>query len=520
MSLGLVEIGIIALAAVIVAALPAQWRGWAILAGSVVGIYWLQPQLAPRWANYFLPSATLALAIAGWWVSGLMPRDAGATGSLAGDPPSADSPSATSSGFAEDRRITQRAALTGDDRWTLLVVVALMLGWTLWRYIPTDWRIIAGRPPSPAIVGGVIAVAGLLFMALAAVTRRLNQRAALSGGIVAILALFVVAKWAPATTLTAGWWRGRVGQDAGLAAPSDLMWLGFAYVALRVIHTLRDRQMNILPAMSLRAYLSYILFLPAFVAGPIDRAQRFVADYDGLDEQRGFDAHRWGTGLWRIGEGLFKKFVIADMLAQGLSLTPRLAAQTDSPLALWLLLFGYGLRIYFDFSGYTDIAIGLGMLAGIRLPENFNRPYTRSNITTFWQSWHISLSDWARNYIFTPLSRALLRRRSRAAAWLTPTVIVLAAHLATMIAIGLWHSITWNFFIWGVWHGVGLFIHKRWSDRTRFWYRGLRDKPLQRRAWAVTGWAITVLFVMLGWVWFLLPTPQLALATFARLFAL
>ena len=89
-----------------------------------------------------------------------------------------------------------------------------------------------------------------------------------------------------------------------------------------------------------------------------------------------------------------------------------------------------------------------------------------------------------------------------------------------MILIGLWHGITWNFFIWGMWHAVALFIHKLWSDRTRHWYRSLQARPGSRRAWAVAGWALTLVFVMLGWVWFLLPTPQLAMMTYARLFGL
>jgi alginate O-acetyltransferase complex protein AlgI len=89
-----------------------------------------------------------------------------------------------------------------------------------------------------------------------------------------------------------------------------------------------------------------------------------------------------------------------------------------------------------------------------------------------------------------------------------------------MLVIGLWHGITWNFFIWGVWHAVALFAHKQWSDRTRKWYRGLQGRPWPRRTVALVFWALTLIYVMLGWVWFLMPTPQLALQTFARLFGL
>jgi D-alanyl-lipoteichoic acid acyltransferase DltB (MBOAT superfamily) len=172
------------------------------------------------------------------------------------------------------------------------------------------------------------------------------------------------------------------------------------------------------------------------------------------------------------------------------------------------------LRLFFDFSGYTDIAIGLGILLGVKLPENFRRPYLATNITKFWQSWHITLSNWARFYVFSPLSRTLLRRKPRP----STTLIVFVSQLATMIVIGLWHGVSWNFFIWGVWHGVALFVHKQWSDRTRKWYRGLSQKRWQKRAWTVFSWFITFQYVVLGWVWFLMPTVKSALVTLERLF--
>jgi alginate O-acetyltransferase complex protein AlgI len=212
--------------------------------------------------------------------------------------------------------------------------------------------------------------------------------------------------------------------------------------------------------------------------------------------------------------GLFKKFVIADSLAQGVSLTVTNAAQVENTAGLWLLLYGYALRLFFDFSGYSDIAIGLGILFGVRLPENFDYPYLRPNLTAFWQSWHITLSSWARFYVFTPLSRWLLRRPGRP----SPVIIVLISQLATMIVIGLWHGVTPNFIVWGVWHGVGLFAHKQWSDRTRGWYRRLSERPLLKRAWTVLAWFLTFHYVVLGWVWFLLPDTAQAVGVFGRLF--
>jgi len=259
-----------------------------------------------------------------------------------------------------------------------------------------------------------------------------------------------------------------------------------------------------------------VIFAPAYTAGPIDRAERFAEDLRALPTKLGLDGARFSEGFTRIGIGVFKKFVIADSLAMGVALTPTNAAQTHSALALWILLYGYALRLYFDFGGYSDIAIGIGILLGIRLPENFNRPYLRQNITVFWQSWHATLSAWARSYIFSPLSRWLLSRKPKPSS----TLIVLATQTATMIVIGMWHGITLNFLIWGIWHGIGLFVHKQWTDRTRKWYRGLNEKPAQKRAWTLVGWFITFHFVVIGWVWFALPTLDQSLHVLGGLFGI
>ena len=484
MPLDLASLLTFATAAVLYAGLlNGRWRGWALLIGSTLAIYWLQPPLAPRFADYVLPTATLALAILGW----LLTR-----------PPD-----------VESRQTTLR-----EDRLTLVVLFVLAVGMAFNRYLDAAYRLTASRPPSPLWTAVILLGLGGLFLLSARLAAKADQRRVLSGGILFMVVVFVVLKTAVLSTAVAQLWRTLTGQNPALAAPTDLAWLGFSYVAFRLIHTLRDRQTGLLPALSLREYVTYIIFAPAFIAGPIDRAERFVQDLRALPHMVGLDAARFGEAGLRIASGLFKKFVIADSLAQGMSLTAVNAAQATSTLGLWMLLYGYALRLYFDFAGYTDMAIGLGLLFGIRLPENFDRPYLKSNITTFWQSWHMTLSSWARFYVFTPLSRSLLRRKPRP----SPTLIVLVAQIATMTTIGLWHGISWTFFIWGLWHGVGLFVHKQWSDRTRKWYRELAEKPWQKRAWTLFSWFVTLQFVVLGWVWFLLPELSLAAATFGKLF--
>ena len=486
MTLDLLVILVLGIAALLYAAfVPGRGRPWALLIASVVGIYWLQPDLPIRFSAYILQTGTILLTVGTWWLT-RKPDD------------------------------PEQRATWSQDRLTLLVVGLLVVGMAFNRYLAIDVRLTAWRPPSPLYValalGGVAAVVVLPARRL----QRLNQQRVLSGAIIFLILLFVILKSDVLATGVAASWRALTRQDVTLAAHVDLAWLGFSYVAFRLIHTLRDRQTGILPVLSLREYVTYVVFVPAFIAGPIDRAERFTGDLRALPQMKGLDAERFTVAGTRILLGLFKKFVIADSLAQGLALNTVNAEQATSALGLWVLLYGYALRLYLDFSGYTDIAIGLALLFGIRLPENFRWPYLRTNITTFWQSWHITLSDWARFYVFSPLSRKLLRRKPRP----SPTLIVLLAQLSTMIVIGLWHGITVNFFIWGLWHGAGLFVHKQWSDRTRKWYRALGDKPRQKLAWNVFAWFLTFNYVVLGWVWFVLPEPAQALTTFSRLFGL
>jgi alginate O-acetyltransferase complex protein AlgI len=209
---------------------------------------------------------------------------------------------------------------------------------------------------------------------------------------------------------------------------------------------------------------------------------------------------------------LFKKFALADSLAL-ISLNPQNAAQVVSTAWLWVLLFGYSLRIYLDFSGYTDIAIGLGNLMGFRLPENFDRPYLKTNLTAFWNSWHMTLALWFRAYLFNPLTRALRMRPEKLPPWL----IILVGQTITMALIGLWHGVTWNFLIWGLWHGAGLFIHNRWSDWMRPRSALIEARPALARILKFSGWMLTFLFVTLGWVWFALPDLPLAWQVFQKL---
>jgi len=454
--------------------LPARARTWFLFVVSVIVIYWLQPTLNIRWLDYSLPTLTLVIVGVSWALT--KPRD---------------------------------AAVQREDIFAALIMIGLALLLVLPRYVELPISITSRPPPiEPTLLGLSIA------LILGAALTRLKTPLLLTLGIVAVVVIFAIIKTEPLTTWLASLLRANSGQDVTIASAVDVGWLGFSYVAFRLISTIRDRQMGILPALTLREYVTYVIFFPAYTAGPIDRAEPFIEQYRTITTLNRFDADRITQGLTRIMIGLAKKFVIADSLAV-FSLNADSAAQANSSIALWLMLYAYAFRLFLDFSGYSDIAIGIGILFGIKLPENFNRPYSKANITVFWQSWHASLSNWARTYIYAPLSRNLLRTKR-----FSNDMVVLLCNLATMIVIGLWHGVTLPFFIWGLWHGIGLFTHKAWTDRTRKWYRGLQAQPSRARAWNIAGILLTFHFVLLGWVWFALPDVNTAATTFARLFGI
>jgi alginate O-acetyltransferase complex protein AlgI len=485
-------------------------RQWLMLAVSVAAIYWLQPLTPIRYLDFWFPTAALGLTVWTWAATRPGAGAPSAAQSAARARQAAATPASTATPAPVATTASPAAAQEDERRATVitgLVVTGLVLLIGLTRYLGPICCLTPSPPPgvgtvllSLALVAGG---AGLLFW------RPVPARW-LNVGVAALIGLFVVTKLAPVSQLASAGLRAAAGQPTDLALASDLRWLGFSYLAFRLIHVLRDRAAGRLPAVSLREFLTYALFFPAYTAGPIDRVERFVKD-----QRQPFrlDADTVLAGGTRIALGVLKKFVLADSLAL-VALNAANAGQSHSTLWTWLLVYAYAWRLYWDFSGYSDIAIGLGRFFGIRLPENFDRPYTRQNLTLFWNSWHITLSQWFRAYVFNPLTRALRARP------LPVPVIIFITQAVTMVLIGLWHGMTVNFVIWGAWHGLGLFAHNRWADFIKPHVALLDSRPGLKRLAHVVGVVLTFHYVVLGWVWFALPSPDLALGVLGRLFGI
>ena len=450
-------------------------RGWLMLAVSTLAIFWLQPAMPIRFLEFWIPVGTLAVTVFAWLVT------------------------------ADTDQKSDRSNL-----WTALFMVGLVLVVASARYAGLGEIITASRPPQISQV-----LVGLLMLVLAGLALGRFARPGkvwLAGGMIVLLLIFLILKVPQFSLWGSIALRSFVGQSSAAASPLDIRWLGFSYVAFRLIHTWLDRQSGRMEAYSLMDTVNYVIFYPSITAGPIDRLPRFVKD---AHKPIVMFSAEFGEAFYRLTVGIFKKFAIANTLAM-LALNALNAGQIESTGWSWVLVYAYAFQIYFDFAGYTDIAIGVGQLMGVTLPENFKRPYLKSNLTQFWNNWHITLTQWFRSYFFNPFTRHLRKNyRQLPVGW-----IVLITQISTMGLIGLWHGVTANYLMWGLWHGVGLFINNRFSDWMKPRAAIIQQRPVLQKILDGFNTVLTFNYVALGWVFFALPSLDLSWHVFGQLFGL
>ena len=267
--------------------------------------------------------------------------------------------------------------------------------------------------------------------------------------------------------------------------------LGLSYITFQVISYLVDVSRGTIAAeKDMVQFIAYILFFPKLVSGPITRYRQFREQTSTLDPAIGDVA----AGLRRVLIGVVKRVLIANRLALVANAVFNLPTPNVAPHFAWLGLAAYFFQIYFDFSGYTDIALGLGKIVGISLPENFNYPYTAQSISDFWRRWHITLSTWFREYVFYPLER----RKPPLTNQQINLVIV-------FLLTGLWHGPALTFLAWGLIHGLAIAFESGGGGR---WLKNLW-RPL-RHLYALG-------IILISWVFFRAPDLNYAFGFLGRL---
>ncbi|NQW41396.1 MAG: MBOAT family protein [Cryomorphaceae bacterium] len=334
--------------------------------------------------------------------------------------------------------------------------------------------------------------------------------------------------WNP-TPFWAGWSNASLGTD--FVEDMILLPVGISFYTFQCLsYTIEVYRRNLKPVARFTDFAFYVSFFPQLVAGPIVRASDFVPQ---LYQPYRVTRAQFGLGLFWIVNGFLKKVILADFLA--VHLVDRVFSQptlyTGWENALGLL--AYTMQVYADFSGYTDIAIGIALWMGFTLAQNFNSPYKASSVGEFWKRWHMSLSSWLKDYLYIPLGGnrsgsvasyllifaglfgfALTATSSLVSYLLAGIVLVFLLLyqfipafrrgfntnvnlMLTMLLGGLWHGASWNFMVWGGLNGLGLLAHKQWS----------RIRPYRVEGWMIRGLGIliTLLFITFTRIWFRAP---------------
>ena len=290
---------------------------------------------------------------------------------------------------------------------------------------------------------------------------------------------------------------GMIGVEFDPALPKIILPLGISFYTFQTISYTMDVYRRLqTPTSDFTLFLTYVMFWPQLVAGPVLRAHevmpQIAAEHRAtLDEML--------HGLEEVLQGLFKKVVLADSIAKVVDYGYGLPVERMGTLDAWTLAFAFGLQIYFDFSGYSQIAIGSARMLGFDFPRNFNWPYLAVSPRDFWKRWHISLSAWIRDYLYLPLQGAEFRGKStggieaNAARQEIGFVRQNVALFLTWFIMGLWHGAAWRFAVWGLWHAALIFVYRI--------SRPLRQRlPEPLRFFG--GWAWTLAFAMLSWLFF------------------
>lgn len=306
-----------------------------------------------------------------------------------------------------------------------------------------------------------------------------------------------------------------VGQTLGVVLPQAaqipqwdvpvfniLLPLAVSFFVFEFVHYLVDIYKGDKPVKSFTHFMVFASFFPSQIAGPIKRYQDFVKQ---LVQPQPWSAALFYEGTGLFVQGLFKKVAIADPIGSLIFPYYTVMMNMSGPDA-WLVMLGFFIQVYCDFSAYTDMGRGSALLMGIRLPENFELPYLAKDLAEFWRKWHMSLSFWLRDYVYIPLGGS---KKDRWLNWRNLWI--------TMVACGLWHGVGWHYAVFGSIQGFGLIVNREWRMFLKKFPK--LEKTLENSKFAgYCGWFLTIFFVMLTFVVFRAPEMSHSLNILTSLF--
>jgi alginate O-acetyltransferase complex protein AlgI len=311
--------------------------------------------------------------------------------------------------------------------------------------------------------------------------RTQHPRRLIAFSVIANLGVLAFFKYANFAIASANWSLAAFGSAYQFHAVDVLLPVGISFYTFQSMsYTIDVYRGDLAARKSLLDYALFVAFFPQLVAGPIVRASEFFQE---LDHPRHFTHKQIAYALILIAFGYVKKVVFADSLAEAADPVWNNLASSD-PWAVLLAVYAFAFQIYFDFSGYTDIAIGVAMLFGFQFPKNFDYPYIATSIQEFWRRWHMTLSRWLRDYLYIALGG------NRKGPALTYFNLML-----TMLLGGLWHGASWNFVIWGALHGGYLVFERLVLNRIPGWQSAAVSMRLLR-------WFVTFHMVCFAWIFF------------------
>jgi D-alanyl-lipoteichoic acid acyltransferase DltB (MBOAT superfamily) len=368
-------------------------------------------------------------------------------------------------------------------QFAFFLPVVLVLSWLLMPH-PRAWKpfilvasyvFYAAASPRYAALLGLITLGNQLGAVLIARVREERRSAVMAGVVVLDLLALGVFKYY-------GFFAGEIGRSldtVGLGMPLPLLELalpiGLSFITFQAISYVVDVKRGVIGPASTLDFGIYLSFFPHVVAGPIVRAREFIPQLATPRDPRNVAV---GAAVILIALGLVKKVAIADYLARTVVDEVFAVPQAFAAPDVLLAAYAYAAQIYCDFSGYTDIAIGVALLMGFVFPQNFDSPYRATSFSDFWRRWHMTLSRFLRDFLYIPLGG------NRGGPWQTARNLMI-----TMVLGGLWHGAAWGFVLWGALHGSCLVVEHQ-----------LRGRRIGAPAWL--RWAIVFHVVVLGWILF------------------